>query len=206
MKVILTYALKCARSLTWMLAFLPLLALALSTVASSGAAHAQESGLPKGMLETQWKLIEIRHSGQDVKDATYTGVAGTTLLFELEGRVGGSSPCNTYSAPYQAGAGEQLTIGDVVSTRRACLDPALQALESKYYSALSGVSSYSLDGSRLRLFYDNGQGVLEFVASAGRGMPRTGNSGPQVMLLLLAALSIILVLTGMRLARVQIRS
>jgi heat shock protein HslJ len=183
---------------------LPALALASIALSGPGPAHAQASGLPPGMVGTEWKLIEIRQSGQEVKG---TADAGITLLFEMEGRIGGASPCNSYSATYQVGAGETLTFGQVVSTLRACVDPSLQALESEYYTALSGVSSYSFQAGRLSLFFNNGQGVLEFVAPATPGMPRAGSSGEhtsaQVMRLLLAVLLVSLIVMGLRRTRAR---
>ena len=143
-----THTPKCGRSLSrlfiWTLAFLPLLALVLSTLASnvaaSGAAIAQESGLPAGMLETEWKLIEIRRPSQDAKGVTDAGKTGTTLLFEMEGRVGGSSPCNTYSAGSVRIQSSIWLVGSssamLTKTHRGLPDELPSLLLPHYYSTL----------------------------------------------------------------------
>ncbi len=172
--------------------------LAFGSIALSGAAQAQESGLPQEILGTTWELVAIHHSEQDVKDTTGVEI---TLQFTNDGRVGGESTCNFYSAPYQAGAGQALTIGQIISTRRACVDPSLQALENEYYGALGGVTQYRFEGARLRLFFDGGQSVLEFAATSSSpampGMPITGQEDFTLLLVgaMLAGLGIVAGLT-----------
>ncbi len=149
--------------------------LVLGFLVGGGATYAQESGLPAGVVGTTWKLLEIQRSTQDVLS---TASVDITLEFDGQGLAGGNSTCNSYSANYQAGAGQSLTFESLISTLRACVDQSLNDLETEYYRALEGVASYSSDGTTLRLFYNNGGSVLLFGSSSTPGttpgMPRTG--------------------------------
>jgi heat shock protein HslJ len=135
------------------------------------------------MIGKNFKLVELQRSSQDVLNTTNANV---TLRFDDQGSAGGNSPCNSYSAPYQAGSGQALTFGPVLTTLRACVDTSLQNLETEYYDALKSVNSYSFDGATLQLTYDNGASILKFAAdgtSTGSvpGMPRTGFAGTQFL-------------------------
>jgi heat shock protein HslJ len=57
-----------------------------------------------------------------------------TMSFGQDGRVSGNSSCNTYSGKYTL-TGEGLTIGQAVSTRKACL-PALMQQEATFLAIL----------------------------------------------------------------------
>lgn len=150
--------------------------LAFGFFAAGSPAHAQESGFPLGVAGATWQLLEIQRSSQDVLDTSNVDV---TLTFDGQGRATGKSTCNGYSAPYQTGAGQALTFGPVLSTKRACVDASLTNLETEYLGALQGVTSYSFDGANLQLFFNNGGSVLKFGTGTSivPGMPKTGNAG-----------------------------
>lgn len=150
-----------------------LLAVAFLAGGVAGVAHAQDNSLPAGMVGPAWRLVEIQRSPQDALDTSNLNV---TLTFEADGRAGGNSTCNGYSAAYRTGAGQALTFTDLVSTLRACVDTSLMDIESEYYAALSGVSSYTFDGATLQLLYNNGASMLKYdlIASSVPGMPATG--------------------------------
>jgi heat shock protein HslJ len=165
--------------------------LALAFFAFGGSARAQESGLPSGLIGPTWRLVEIQRSAQDVMS---TAAVRITLTLDTQGLASGESTCNLYSAEYQAGQGGALTMSPVVSTLRACVDTSLMDLESEYYRALEGVTSYSFDGSTLQLFYNNGASVLRFTADApaAPGMPRTGAADSNYGLPALAGMLLVL--------------
>ena len=140
--------------------------------AAGGSAYAQSDGLTPGVVGVEWQLLEIQRSPQDVVD---TSSANITLGFDGQGLATGHSPCNGFSAPYQAGANGSLTFGDVLSTLRACVDNSLMNLESEYYGALKGVSSYSFQGDRLLLTYNSGASILKFGPSVAS---QSGPAGP----------------------------
>lgn len=83
------------------------------------------------------------------------------------GRVSGSGGCNRLSGTFTR-AGSTLKIGQLASTRMACLDPARGANEAQFISALQSTASYSLAGpGRLALLDARGRTVA-LLNSVGR--------------------------------------
>lgn len=76
------------------------------------------------------------------------------------GRFSGSSGCNRFMGSFE-GTGEMLRLSPIASTRRACLDPAAQQIETEYWQALELVTRFEIQGNRLRL-YQNNRLVLQF--------------------------------------------
>lgn len=81
-----------------------------------------------------------------VEDVNGVGVvdgARVTMVFDpAEGRVSGSSGCNSYGASYSVG-GEGIAVGPVMATEMACV-PAIMDLESKFQSGLPSVYGYTI--------------------------------------------------------------
>ncbi|OWU82387.1 META domain-containing protein [Phaeobacter sp. 22II1-1F12B] len=80
-----------------------------------------------------------------VEDIDGNGVidnARTTLIFDGEGRVHGSGGCNSYTGAYEID-GDQLSLGPVASTRKACV-PALGDQEAKFFAALNEVERFEI--------------------------------------------------------------
>ncbi|SFJ73526.1 META domain-containing protein [Cellulomonas sp. KH9] len=78
---------------------------------------------------------------------TVTGGAPVTLLVE-DGRVSGTSGCNTYTASLDTSDG--WSVGDIGLTRMAC-EPAAMALEKAYLDALAEVDAAALTVGGLEL-------------------------------------------------------
>ncbi|MEQ9507027.1 MAG: META domain-containing protein [Hyphomonas sp.] len=98
-----------------------------------------------------------------VEDINRTGVidnSNLTLTFGTDGRVSGSTNCNSFGGAYSVD-GSKLTFTPLVMTRRACVAPALANQEQKYVSALSGEMDWKItsDGA-LELTGDEGRRVL----------------------------------------------
>jgi len=109
-------------------------------------------GEPSSLLIGEaWTVTEI------------AGVATTdrrpTMTFSLDGKVGGTSSCNRYSAPYRL-AGEGLTFGPAISTKMACQGPVMDQ-ETKFLLLLARVARFEItaDGA-LRLLADDGQAIV----------------------------------------------
>lgn len=174
------------------LIYITTISLLTSTSFLSGSpTHAQDNSLPTGIIGTEWKLLEIQRSPQDILSTTNTNV---TLTFDPQGLAKGNSTCNSYSAPYQTAAGQSLTLGALVSTLRACVDTSLMDLETEYYRALQAVTTYSFDGATLQLFYNNGASILKFGTTSIPGMPKTGGFGINQLVFPLAGLLLLLLL------------
>ena len=98
-----------------------------------------------------------------VEDINRGGVIDNTVLtlnFSENRRVTGSTGCNSLSGSYTA-TGTHLTFSPLVTTRRACLAPALNAQEAKFTKALQGEMAWRLtaDGA-LELTREGGHRIL----------------------------------------------
>jgi heat shock protein HslJ len=113
---------------------------------------------PATLAGTSWRLAEL--NGQPV-----TGTEPLTLVFDAtEPRASGNGGCNQFNGPYTQN-GASLRFGPLVSTRRACADPAGNAQETAYFQALESTTRSSQEGGALVLYRGN-QVVARF-QSAG---------------------------------------
>jgi heat shock protein HslJ len=88
-------------------------------------------------------------------------VTAITAEFGADGRVTGSSGCNTYSGPYEVD-GNKLSFGQpMASTMMAC-EPAVMAQEAVYMEALGSVASYEIKDDKLTLYDGDKTAVAEF--------------------------------------------
>src|SRR5262249_35167247 len=85
-----------------------------------------------------------------------------TIQFGADGRVSGSSGCNTFMGPYQT-SGASLTIGPLATTRMAC-EQSIMDQEQAYLAALSATKSYQIAGPTLTLLDATGTRMAEFAA------------------------------------------
>ena len=88
-----------------------------------------------------------------------------TLVFSPDGRLSGTTGCNTVSGTYSTN-GNAISIGPLAVTERACLDPALTAQEQDLLAALGAAASYTIQGDRLALSDATGSRTVEFVRIA----------------------------------------
>jgi polar amino acid transport system substrate-binding protein len=91
---------------------------------------------------------------------------GTTLTmaFGANGKVNGSSGCNTYSASYLV-TGSQLAITPPIGTNILCNEPSgIMEQEAAFQALLPTVGGYSIEGDSLYLQDASGQVVAELVA------------------------------------------
>ena len=108
---------------------------------------------------TNWRLVSL---GPPAAETDI--VAGTTVTanFGEDGRIGGSTGCNSYGGTYEV-RGDTITIGRLVSTRRACLDQNANEQERGFLAALEAANRFRLSSNRLTVFADRGRSVLNFV-------------------------------------------
>jgi heat shock protein HslJ len=66
-----------------------------------------------------------------------------TLEFTSATEMGGFGGCNSFGGNYQAGA-SSITISNIFSTLRACVDNNISRVETDFFSALQAASGYSL--------------------------------------------------------------
>ena len=106
------------------------------------------------------------------------GDAVPTLAFDEQGAVSGSTGCNTFSGEV-AIDGNALSFGPLVTTRMACADPAANAREAAFLSAMEGVSGYTVDDQG-RLVLQGGPELTFEVAAAGSWAARPAVARPLV--------------------------
>jgi len=105
-----------------------------------------------------WELVAI-------EGGAVAGDAVPTLAFDDQGAVSGSTGCNTFSGEV-AIDGNTLSFGPLVTTRMACADPAANAQEEAFLSAMERVSAYTID-EQGRLVLQGGPELTFEVAPVG---------------------------------------
>lgn len=100
-----------------------------------------------GLAGSNWEATGV-NNGRGGVESLPAGVK-VTAMFGTDGRVSGSSGCNTYNGPFTVD-GQSIKIGPVMSTMMACEAPAMQT-EQLYLKALSNAAKWSIDGGNLFL-------------------------------------------------------
>lgn len=89
-------------------------------------------GPPPSLSGTSWMVTSV--------DGYSTGRGtGLTADFTVDGRINGDSGCNSYSGPYIQ-TGSTVRIGELLSTRRACVDGDRQQLETRMLRIMQGAN------------------------------------------------------------------
>lgn len=105
---------------------------------------------------THWTVTSI--DGRDTLRNTEL-----TVDFGVDGRVNGDSGCNHYSGPFvQTGA--SVSVGELLSTRRACEQINRQQQEDRMLAVLHGASNMRLGSNELQLRGRSGTMTFERVA------------------------------------------
>ncbi|SHG18065.1 META domain-containing protein [Pedobacter caeni] len=123
---------------------------------SNGKGGTEEGGndIWKFIASYKWRLIQMNGETQTESPVTIN-------FSPAEQRFSGNSGCNNYFGTYQSGK-ETITFGPAASTRRACLDQNLSALESKFLGML-GTKEFRFDVADQTLnLYQNDRLVLMF--------------------------------------------
>ena len=128
---------------------------------STGATNTPTAGVYP-LAGTNWTLVSFGKTDQQVPV-----IAGSTITLEFnpDGQAGGTGGCNSYGASYQV-QGDTLSFGQIISTLMACQQEGIGDQEQRYFQALKSAGRFELAGDHLTIWYDNGQGVLNFVSSA----------------------------------------
>ncbi|WP_068156581.1 META domain-containing protein [Rhodococcus phenolicus] len=100
-------------------------------------------------------------------DAAVTSVAletsAPTLTVAEDGSVSGSTGCNRFTGAARIGDGT-LAFGPLGTTRMACPDPEVAAIENHVLAVLAGETTYEIDGATMRITAPNGADGLGFTA------------------------------------------
>ena len=111
------------------------------------------------LTDTSWTLNTVVGTGGTASSVP-TGVTAT-ITFAADGKVTGNTGCNSFGGTATV-TGNQITFGDLASTRRACIGAA-GSIEADVLRVLDGTATYRIEGDRLILEAADGSG-LQFVA------------------------------------------
>jgi len=118
----------------------------------------QEPSTTDSLVNTRWTLKSFGQPGSE--NAVLSGTE-ITLEFVEGNQAGGSGGCNTFGAQYQVAGGE-ISFSEVISTLLACTSEGVTEQEQAYFAALQTANAFDLSEGQLRIWYDNGQKVLNF--------------------------------------------
>lgn len=127
-----------------------LLCLALAGCATPSGSPGNGFTIPE-LAGTRWVVTSIEGRAP-------TGPA-LTADFSNDGRVSGDAGCNSYSGPYIQD-GRKVQFGELLSTRRACVDTSRQRQEDRLLKILQGSTTLQLSRSRLTVRGEAGSVVL----------------------------------------------
>jgi heat shock protein HslJ len=93
-------------------------------------------------------------------------IVGSTLTadFGADGNVTGDTGCNFFNGAYKVD-GDKITIGPLITTRKACSSDDLNAQEHSYLTALESAATYTVSAQGLTLLNAKGQMAATFIPS-----------------------------------------
>ena len=107
---------------------------------------------------TSWTLVSYGEPGSEAEVIAGTEV---TLEFQDDMQAAGLGGCNSFGAQYEATNGD-ISFTEIISTLIACEEEGVMEQEAAYFQALENAEEFELIDGDLRIYYDNGQRVLNF--------------------------------------------
>jgi heat shock protein HslJ len=99
------------------------------------------------VLAGEWRLVEL----EGRRALTHPDGRAPHLRFDpAESRAGGNTGCNSFGGSYTLEGG-RIRFGELVMTRAACADPALNEQERRFTAALGAADRVQVDGGMLSL-------------------------------------------------------
>jgi putative lipoprotein len=128
------------------------IAFALSACGPATEASLTRSAWPVTLAGSTWTAVRV---------GDLPTVAGSqpTAAFTAD-KVAGTTGCNSYFGTYEYSRGA-IKFSTMGSTAMACLDPAIEATEGRFTSAMQGASSVSIDPAG-RMIFDGSGGSITF--------------------------------------------
>lgn len=115
------------------------------------------------LVGTNWVLNGIAQAETEAVVSTQFD-QNITAVF-ADGQLTGYTGCNQYFGAYETAEGGSLTLSEIGSTKRACLDDGTGQRESEFIKALADVTSYTIQRNVLTLWNKDGAMVMAFVAT-----------------------------------------
>jgi heat shock protein HslJ len=153
------------------LTYIPAGGAAASATPAPSAPAAPAAGATSPLANTNWKLTSVDAFGTNNAPVNGTEI---TLNFGADNSVNGSAGCNTYSGGYKLN-GDQITIGPLISTMKACSD-AVNGQEAFYLMTLQKPAQVAQTDTALTLSFDGGKEVFNY-AKVNTAAPATGLGG-----------------------------
>ena len=139
-------------------------------VMSSGDQPAEGSAV-EALENAPWTLVEYAGPG----GATLAVLPDTEITATFQnGRVTGSSGCNSYGAPYVANGSSIMILATAVTLRACGSPPGIMEQEIAYQAHLRHVSSFEATADQLTLYDDDGLALLTFVPQVQTPLEGTG--------------------------------
>lgn len=140
------------------------------TVLLAGCASSPGSTTPPELSGTRWNIVRVDGRAP-------LGAENLTAQFGIDGQIQGDSGCNHFSGPWIQ-SGTTLRVGELLSTRRACVEDGRQQQESRVLRILQGNSTLRREkDGRISLIGSAGALELAPLASVAGGAtpnaPRT---------------------------------
>lgn len=123
----------------------------LSAAALASLACARTPSSAARLAPGEWRLLSIESRPAVPADLSRR----PWIRFDLDsGRVSGNLGCNRAAGPFTL-AGDSLRVGQVISTKMACADRAMNEQEVEFSFALINTTNYRLRGDTLDLIKES---------------------------------------------------
>jgi heat shock protein HslJ len=130
------------------------------TDGSAVSGETTEVKAPLTLEDALWGL----QSYQDMEGNTQTVLEGTEPTIQFDGvQVNGYTGCNNISAGYEVN-GNNIAIGQAISTLAACVPPEAADQERAYLAGLEAAATYEISGDTLTLRDEAGNDLVVFKA------------------------------------------
>jgi heat shock protein HslJ len=116
------------------------------------------------LANTAWNLTSYGPADNQME---VIGGTEVTLEFEDETQAVGSAGCNTFGADYSLTMDFEISITNIIQTEIACTDEAIMEQERQYLNALQAANVFEYTSDTLKIWYDDGQNVLNFTRVNG---------------------------------------
>lgn len=113
------------------------------------------------LTNTRWALVSFEQLTGSVEETPTLPETVLTLEFQPANQVGGRGGCNQFGAQVQI-VEDKISFQKMVATEMAC-EEGVMIQEQRYYDALAAAETFSVSDGRLRIWYEGGQAVLNFV-------------------------------------------